>query len=117
LILLFCLIGFYSMNGNVFDIYVMLFCGVAGYVLRKLNYEAAPLVLAYVLGPMLEQNLRQALILSDGRLAVFFTRPLSAACLAASPLLLLSAALPSPQQKRKKVAVGEWGKIDSRFCD
>jgi len=107
LILLFCIIGSYSMNGNVFDVWVMLFCGVAGYILRKFNYEAAPLVLAYVLGPMLEQNLRQALILSDGSLSVFLTRPLSAVCLIATLLLLLSATLPSLQRKRQQVAVGD----------
>jgi len=107
LILLFCIIGSYSMNGNVFDVWVMLFCGVAGYILRKFNYEAAPLVLAYVLGPMLEQNLRQALILSDGSLSVFLTRPLSAVCLIATLLLLLSATLPSLQRRRQQVAVGD----------
>lgn len=107
LILLFCSIGAYSSGNNVFDLYVMLFCGVLGYLLRKLNYEPAPLVLAYVLGPMLEQNLRQALILSDGRFGVFVTRPFSAACLLITFVLLASAALPSLQRKRKVIAVEE----------
>lgn len=103
LILLFCLIGVYSVSTNVFDIYVMLVFGALGYLLRKLNYEPAPLVLAFVLGPMLEQNLRQALILSDGRLSVFLTRPLSAGSLLLSLFLLLSAILPSLQRKRESV--------------
>jgi putative tricarboxylic transport membrane protein len=103
LILLFCLIGVYSVSTNVFDIYVMLVFGALGYLLRKLNYEPAPLVLAFVLGPMLEQNLRQALILSDGRLSVFLTRPLSAGSLLLSLFLLLSAILPSFQRKRESV--------------
>jgi len=85
----------------------MLFCGVLGYLLRKMNYEPAPLVLAYVLGPMLEQNLRQALILSDGHFGVFLTRPLSAACLIITFFLLVSAALPSLQKKRRVIAVEE----------
>lgn len=103
LILLFCLIGSYSVSTNVFDIYIMLVFGVLGYFFRKLNYEPAPLVLAFVLGPLLEKNLRQALILSDGSIGVFLTRPLSAAGLLISLFLLVSAALPSLQKKRKKV--------------
>jgi len=82
---------------------VMLIFGVLGYVLRKLTYEPAPLVLAFVLGPMLEKNLRQALILSDGSLHVFLTRPLSAASLLISLFLLLSALLPSLQKRRRAV--------------
>lgn len=103
LILLFCLIGAYSVSTNVFDIFVLLFFGVAGYFLRKLDYEPAPLVLAFVLGPMLEQNLRQSLLLSDGRLSVFLTRPLSLGSLLICLLLLLSAILPSLQRKRRMV--------------
>jgi putative tricarboxylic transport membrane protein len=107
LILLFCLIGSYSVNANIFDIYVMLVFGVLGYIFRKLNYEAAPLVLAFVLGPLLEQNLRQALIISDGNPAIFVTRPLSAISLIISVLLLASALLPSLQKKRKVVITDE----------
>jgi len=103
LILLFCLIGAYSVGTNVFDIFVMIFFGVLGYLLRKLNYEPAPLVLAFVLGPMLEQNLRQALILSDGSISVFLIRPLSLGSLLISLFLLLSAIFPSLQRKRKAV--------------
>jgi putative tricarboxylic transport membrane protein len=107
LILLFCLIGAYSAGNNIFDIYVMLFFGALGYFFRKLNYEAAPLVLAYVLGPMLEQNLRQALIISKGDLGVFLTRPISAVCLIISLLLLLSGVSPAVQRKRRVVASEE----------
>jgi putative tricarboxylic transport membrane protein len=103
LILLFCLIGVYSVSTNVFDIYVMLASGALGYLLRKLNYEPAPLVLAFVLGPMLEQNLRQALILSDGSPSVFLARPLSVGSLLLSLFLLLSAILPSLRRKRESV--------------
>ncbi len=106
LILLFCFIGAYSTTANVFDVFVMLICGALGYLLRKLNYEPAPLVLAYVLGPMLEQNLRQALILSDGSLNVFLIRPLSVVSLLMAFFLLFSAFLPS-FQKRRKVVISE----------
>jgi putative tricarboxylic transport membrane protein len=103
LILLFCLIGAYSVGGNIFDIYIMLVFGVIGYLLRKFDYEPAPLVLAFVLGPMLEKNLRQALILSDGSIGVFVTHPLSAVSLSVALFLLLSAVLPSLQKRRREV--------------
>jgi len=103
LILLFCLIGSYSVGANVFDVYVMLVFGVLGYFFRKLNYEPAPLVLAFVLGPLLEKSLREALIISDGRMGVFLTRPLSAASLFVALVLLLSAILPALQKTRKAV--------------
>jgi putative tricarboxylic transport membrane protein len=107
LILLFCVIGVYSTNTSVFDLAVMLVFGFVGYVLRKLDYEVAPLILAFVLGPMLEGNLRQALILSDGSLTVFFTRPLSAVALIITLLLLSSAFLPYIQRRRTEVIVKE----------
>jgi len=107
LILLFCLVGSYSVGTNVFDVYVMLIAGVVGYVLRKLDYEPAPLILAFVLGPMLEQNLRQALILSDGSMLIFLTRPLSAASLAVAFFLLITALLPSLQKRRRLVIAEE----------
>jgi putative tricarboxylic transport membrane protein len=107
LILLFCLLGAYSISSSVFDLYVMFIFGVLGYVLRKLEYEPAPLVLAFVLGPMLERNLRQALRISDGELSVFATHPLSAVCLIISLGLLLSAVIPSIRKKRSEVIVEE----------
>jgi len=73
LILLFCLIGVYSMNNLSFDLYVMLFFGVVGWIMRKFGYEGAPLILAYVLGPMLENALRQSLLISQGSFLIFFT--------------------------------------------
>jgi putative tricarboxylic transport membrane protein len=100
LILLFCLIGVYTINGNVFDIFVMILFGILGYGLRKAAYEPAPLVLAFVLGPMLEQNLRQALILSDGSARVFLTHPISAACLIISLFLVITGAFPEVRKRR-----------------
>jgi len=89
LILLFCLIGVYSVNNAVFDIYIMLIFGILGYLMRKFGYEGAPMVLAFVLGPMMEQNLRKSLILSQGDFSIFFTRPLAAISLIISIVLLI----------------------------
>jgi putative tricarboxylic transport membrane protein len=103
LILLFCLIGAYSLNNSTFDVMVMIFFGAVGYLMRKFGYESAPLVLAFVMGPILEQNLRQALLMSHGSFLIFVTRPISAVTLTIAFLLLLSNVLPSMKKKREKV--------------
>jgi len=105
LILLFTIIGVYSSGNNIFDIYVMITFGIIGYFMRKFGYEPAPMVLAFVLGPMLENNLRKALILSQGDLLTFFQRPISAVCLVLAVLLLIGPLLPSLRQKRQAVAL------------
>lgn len=89
LILLFCLIGCYSLNNSGFDVLVMIIFGTVGYLFRKFNYEAAPLILAFVLGPMLELNLRHSLILSSGSFSIFFTRPISAVAIIIAIILLV----------------------------
>jgi putative tricarboxylic transport membrane protein len=89
IILLFCLIGSYSLNNAVGDVIIMSAFGVLGLLMKRFQFEAAPLVLALVLGPMIEDNLRQALIISGGSFGVFFTRPISAAFLAVSFLGVL----------------------------
>ncbi|HWC03796.1 MAG TPA: tripartite tricarboxylate transporter permease [Methylomirabilota bacterium] len=81
-ILGFCVLGAYSLNGSVFDVGVMTAFGVLGYLLRKLDIPAAPLVLTMVLGPLMERALRQSLEISGGDASIFFTRPISAAALA-----------------------------------
>jgi putative tricarboxylic transport membrane protein len=103
LILLFCLIGAYSLNNSTFDVMVMIFFGGVGYLMRKFCYESAPLVLAFVMGPILEQNLRQALLMSHGSFVIFVSRPISAVTLAIAFLLLLSNVLPLMKKKREKV--------------
>ena len=107
MILLFCLIGAYSVSNQVFDIYLMLGFGVFGWLMKKYGYEPAPLVLAFVLGPMLENNLRKALILSRGDFTTFLERPISAVCLAFAALLLLSPLLPMLNARRKELATEE----------
>jgi len=100
LILLFCLIGAYTANNSTFDMYIMLGCGALGYLMRKFQYEAAPLILAYVLGPMLETSLRQSLILSKGDFSVFVVRPISGGCLLIALILLLSPLIPILKKRR-----------------
>jgi putative tricarboxylic transport membrane protein len=90
LILLCCLIGAYSINRNIVDIVVMIIFGILGYLLRKLDYEMAPLILAYVLGPMLEKHFRTSLTMSDGNLSIFMMRPISCVTLVISFVLLIS---------------------------
>src|SRR3990172_4782373 len=105
LITLFCVIGAYSVSGAIFDIYIMIGVGVLGYSMRKFGYEPAPLVLAFVLGPMMENNLRKSLILSQGDFTVFVTRPISLTCLALALLLLLSPLIPWLNKKRRRIAL------------
>ena len=107
LILLFCLIGVYSTSNAIFDLYVMIAFGVLGYLMRKFGYEPAPLVLAFVLGPLMENNLRKSLILSDGSFAIFLARPISLICLLLALLILLSPLLPRLRERRKELAVEE----------
>ena len=87
-ILLFICIGVYSANNNLFDVWVVLFIGVFGYVAARLGYEPAPLLLGLVLGPMVEENFRRALLLSRGDLSVFITRPISGACMLVAAIIV-----------------------------
>ena len=102
LILMFCLIGAFSLNYNVFDIYLMAIFGVLGYVLRKLEFEPTPLILAFVLGPLMEDKLRQALLIYGGDPTVFFTRPVSAVFLAVTLALLVLQVVPKLRKAKSK---------------
>jgi len=104
LILLFCLIGVYSLDSNIWEIIIMTIFGIVGYLLRKLQYEAAPLIFALVLGPILENSLRQAMLMSEGSFEIFFVRPISAILLIAGILLFIMPIL--PLFKRKKLNDG-----------
>jgi putative tricarboxylic transport membrane protein len=107
LILLACTIGAFSTNNNMFDVWVAVVFGVLGYVFIKLGCEPAPLLLGYILGPMLEENLRRALVLSRGDFTVFATRPLSLIMLLAAALLLVLIAAPAIRKKRDAVFAEE----------
>jgi putative tricarboxylic transport membrane protein len=101
-ILVFCAIGVYSVNNASFDIYMMALFAVLGYVWVKLECEPAPLILGFILGPMMEENLRRAMLLSRGDPSVFFTKPISAVLLGISLVLLLIVLSPSIKKKREE---------------
>ena len=101
-ILCFCCIGVYSINSNVFDVWMTIGFGLVGYVFNKLGCECAPLILGFILGPMLEENMRRALLLSRGDLTVFVTSPLSASFLAMAAVLLIMVLAPAVRSGREK---------------
>ncbi|GAB1581918.1 tripartite tricarboxylate transporter permease [Phyllobacterium phragmitis] len=105
IILAFSSIGVYSVNSNVFDLYTVAFFGLIGYVLVKLQCEPAPLLLGFVLGPLIEEHLRRAMIISRGDPTVFLTRPISATLLALALAILVIVLLPSINRKREEIFV------------
>jgi putative tricarboxylic transport membrane protein len=105
MILVFCCIGVYTVNNTTFDVWIIAAFGVIGYVFAKLECEAAPLLLGFILGPMMEENLRRALLLSRGSPSVFYERPISAVMLALSIILLIILALPAIRKKRDETFV------------
>lgn len=100
-IVLFCAVGVYSTNGLVWDVWLVGLFGALGYGLNLLGLEAAPLLLGLILGPMFEENLRRALLISRGDWSVFVTRPISASLLALSAALLLGMAFPAWARSRR----------------
>lgn len=100
-ILLFCCIGIYSVNNNTFDVGLTALFGFLGYLFAKLECEPAPLILGFVLGPMMEENLRRGMLLSRGDPSVFFTRPLSLAFLLMALAMLVIIAVPAIRRKRE----------------
>jgi TctA family transporter len=104
-IVLFCALGVYSTNNNTFDVWMVGFFGFVGYLFIKLGTEPAPLLLGFILGPMLEENFRRTLMLSHGDWTVFFRRPLSATLLGVAALLVMIVLLPSIKKKREKAFV------------
>ena len=103
MIMVLTLVGVYSVNNSVFDIWVMLVMGVFGYLARKLKFDLGPLLLAFVLGPIMERSLRQALLMSHGSFGIFFTRPISGVLLVAV-LFVLGNLVAAFRAKRKVAA-------------
>jgi TctA family transporter len=101
-ILLFCCIGVYSINNSTVDVVIALFFGALGYLFIKFDCEPAPLLLGFVLGPMMEENLRRALVLSRGDATVFFTRPLSLGLLIVAAALLVVVVFPAVRKTREE---------------
>jgi len=103
----FCCIGIYSINNSPTDVVISAFFGVVGYWLAKHDFEAAPMLLAYVLGPLMEENLRRAMLIARGDATVFMVRPISAVLLQIAGLLLVIATLPKIRESREVVFVEE----------
>ncbi|POR48329.1 tripartite tricarboxylate transporter permease [Bosea psychrotolerans] len=101
-IILFCALGNYSLNNSAIDVYLCAAVGILGYVFSKLKCPPAPLILGYVLGPMMEENIRRALLLSEGDLSIFWKSPISAILLVISALLLVSMILPAIRAKKEQ---------------
>jgi putative tricarboxylic transport membrane protein len=103
IIMAFCSIGVYSVNSNVYDLFAVAGFGLLGYVLLKLRCEPAPLLLGFVLGPLLEENLRRAMILGRGDPTIFISRPISATLLALAVIVLVVVLMPAISKKRAEV--------------
>src|SRR6185369_3928165 len=113
--IMFCIIGVYTVNNSVVDVWIMLIMGVLGYALRKFDFDPAPLVLGLVISPILEQSLRQSLIMSNGNYFIFFSRPISACLMAVSIGLLALAAYAFVLKRgdwRTKLAKAEAGEAE-----
>jgi TctA family transporter len=106
-ILVFMTIGVYSLSNNPWDVLIMGIFGMVGYICSKLECEPAPMILGFILGPLMEENLRRAMLLSRGDPTVFFTKPISATFMVASVILLVVVALPAIRKKREEVFVEE----------
>ena len=102
MILVFCVIGVFSLSNSTFDIYLMVVFGAVGYIFKKLDSEPAPMMLGYILGPMMEEYLRRTLLISRGDPMVFLSRPLSATMLALAVILLLMVLVPSFSKSREE---------------
>jgi TctA family transporter len=99
-IFVFCCIGVYTVDNKIFDIYVLAALTGVAYVLLKLDCEPAPLILGFILGPMMEEQMRRAMMINFGDVTIFVTRPLSAVFLAGAAIMMLLIALPSLRAKR-----------------
>jgi putative tricarboxylic transport membrane protein len=107
LILLFCIIGVYSINRDMPDVYVLMIFGAVGFLGKKLGYEGAPLILAFILGQRIEIALRQSLIMSDGSFSIFLTRPLSAVFIVITLAITISAIIGTVRAKIKVIESDE----------
>ncbi|HYI84830.1 MAG TPA: tripartite tricarboxylate transporter permease, partial [Acetobacteraceae bacterium] len=105
-ILVFCCIGAYSVNNNVFDVYSTAIFAVFGYMFNKLKMEPAPLLIGFVLGPMMEEHLRRAMLLSRGDPMIFLQRPISASMLAIGAIALIAMMLPNLRKGKEQAMAG-----------
>ena len=104
-ILLFCCVGVYSLSNQPFDVMLTAIYGLLGYIFVKLECEPAPLILGFILGPLMEENLRRAMLLSRGDATVFVTKPISGVLLGIAVVLLLITLAPAVQKTREEAFV------------
>ena len=121
LIIMFCIIGVYEVSHSIVDVWIMLIMGVVGYVLRKFDFDPAPLVLGLVIAPTFELSLRQSLVMSSGNWQIFFSRPIAATLFAICAALLVLSTYPrSPaglaRQARRSRGGREEGAIATAYC-
>jgi len=102
-IIMFCAVGNYSVNNSAMDVYLCAVLGLLGYIFAKLEFEPAPMILGYVLGPLMEENLRRALLISRGDPTVFFTRPLSLTFMLLAAFVLFIMVAPAMRKKKEEV--------------
>jgi len=102
-IIAFSCIGIYSLQNNAFELYLTAFFGVVGFLWMKLKCPAAPMLLGFVLGPMMEENLRRALLMSRGDPSVFITQPISLGFLIATALIVVVMLMPALQKRRSNI--------------
>jgi putative tricarboxylic transport membrane protein len=107
LIILFCIIGSYSVNQNYVDIITLMISGGVGYLMRKLKYEGGPLILAFILGPMIEERFRQSLLITKGDFSIFVSRPIALGFLLVAMVLLISSPVMALLKKRYKGVLAE----------
>ncbi|MGC1465255.1 MAG: tripartite tricarboxylate transporter permease [Pseudolabrys sp.] len=115
LIIMFCIVGVYEVSHSIVDVWIMLIMGIIGYALRKFNFDPAPLVLGLVIAPILEQSLRQSLIMSNGNYLIFFNRPISLSLVVVSGCLLALSAYTFMRNQadwRTKLAEAEAGEAE-----
>jgi len=103
-IMAFSAIGIYSVNNSSFEIYLTALFGIIGFVCMRLGFPLAPMLLGFVLGPMMEENLRRAMLMSGGDPSVFVTRPISAAFIIATAVILVVMVLPAVRKRRPEIA-------------
>ncbi|MDP9356450.1 MAG: tripartite tricarboxylate transporter permease, partial [Chloroflexota bacterium] len=111
LILVFSIVGSYSLNGSMFDVGTMFLFGVVGYFFKKLDLPTAPMILALVLGPLIERSLRTSLEISGGELSIFYSSPIAVTLLAIAAIVLVSSALPILALRRARAAASEDAEI------
>jgi putative tricarboxylic transport membrane protein len=100
-IIMFCCVGSYASMNSVFSVWLMLMWGVAGYFFKKIGVQPAPLILGFVLGPLLEENFRRSMVVSNGSFMVFFERPISAVFLGLAVVFVVALFLPAIRGKRE----------------